>query len=876
MIDLLERDDALEQLSHFLSTARSGHGRTVLISGEAGIGKTALVEHFAHQQSRAAGYLWGACEALFTPCPLGPLYDIATQVGGRLAQLLRSTPEQAILFHAVLAELQQRPSPTIVVFEDVHWADEATFDLIKFLGRRITSLPVLFLITYRDSELKADHPLRSAIGDLPGKAVARLQLAPLSEQAVISLAKRAQRSVAGLYDTTRGNPFFVSEVLASETEGVPLSVCDAVLARITRFSVEARMVLELASVVPTHTEHWLLEAILGSAWQAVEECVTSGLLDLSPTTVVFRHELARQAIESTLSPLRKQALHRQILQSLLSREADTSLTARLAHHATATHDGALVLRYASQAARQASAQGAHRQAAEHYRNILKYANLLEAADHQELHAAFLDGLAHECSLTGQTEEAFQAHLAALDLWRRLDRPAQIGHTLSCLSEHCWHLGLGRDSYRYALEAVEFLEGLPLSRELGQAYANLSGLYMMSSDSTQAMVWGQRAMNVAQQFYDVQTECHALVNIGSVTFYSGDEKGQVTLEQSLQLAREQGFEKVAALAYMNLVDNLIRSRIYAQAESYLQEGLSYCIEHNLDAFGLALRAMRARAYFDRGDWVRAEEDVTAILSIQGISVTNRIAALLILSLLRLRRGDPGAQQTLDELRDLAAATGEIQYMAPVAAARAEWWWLQGQHEQCTAEAAEGFRMALPCERPWHLGEVAIWLWRGGEMLKVPEGALAQPFALQIAGDWRGAAALWEQIGCPYEQALALSDGDVTAQVEALMLLERLGARPMVALMRRQLRRQGVVNVPRGPRPSTSANEAGLTSRQREVLQLMARGLSNAEIASRLFTSLKTTEHHVSAVLAKLGVHSRMHAIQMIQPELIVHQDQSAVP
>jgi DNA-binding CsgD family transcriptional regulator len=234
--------------------------------------------------------------------------------------------------------------------------------------------------------------------------------------------------------------------------------------------------------------------------------------------------------------------------------------------------------------------------------------------------------------------------------------------------------------------------------------------------------------------------------------------------------------------------------------------------------------------------------------------------VVLGLLRLRRGDPGAQAVLDEARELAATIGGMQNMTPVAAARAEWRWLQSKPEQCVTEATEGFQVALPCQHPWYLGEVAIWLWHGGRMPEVPEGAIAPPFALQIAGDWRGAAELWEQIGCPYEQALALADGDAEAMREALALFERLGAQPAVAMVRRRLRQQGIAGIPRGPRPSTRTNQAGLTIRQLEVLQLMAEGLPNAEIASRLFTSLKTVEHHVSAVLTKLGVHSRAQAIR----------------
>src|SRR5713101_378577 len=298
-MDLLERDHCFEQLSVFFRTATTGNGRTVLVSGEAGIGKSALVEQFVSQQCRAARQLWGACEALFTPRPLGPLYDIAAQARGSLSTLMSRDTPRPMLFSAFLDELQKSAIPSVGVFEDVHWADEATLDLIKFLGRRILSLAALFIVTYRDDELSRDHPLWSVIGDLPGKAVARLRLTPLSEQAVTYLAHQAHRSAEQLYAITGGNPFFVTEVLASETSGTPLTVRDAVLARVARLSPAARPLLELASVVPTRSERWLLEAVLGAAAPALEDCLTSGMLTLDQTTVAFRHEIARRAVEST-------------------------------------------------------------------------------------------------------------------------------------------------------------------------------------------------------------------------------------------------------------------------------------------------------------------------------------------------------------------------------------------------------------------------------------------------------------------------------------------------------------------------------------------------------------------------------------------------
>jgi DNA-binding CsgD family transcriptional regulator/tetratricopeptide (TPR) repeat protein len=852
---LLERDHDLDQLAQLLRTAATCQGRIVLISGEAGIGKTALVEQFVNQSCGEAKQLWGACEALFTPRPLGPLYDIAMQAQGSLASLMDRETDRPRVFSAFLEELQKRPLPTVVVFEDVHWADEATLDLIKFLGRRILHLPVLFLVTYRDTELSPDHPLRLVIGDLPGKAVARLSLTPLSEQAVTLLAQQADRPAEGLYSVTGGNPFFVTEVLASDIPGVPLMVRDAVVARIARLSAQARSLLELASVVPSRTEHWLLSAALGSIEEALEECLASGMLELSHTTVAFRHELARQAVESTLSPLRQQSLHTQVLQAFLTHSQDTSQAARLVHHALGAHDGALVARYAPLAAQQAAAQGAHREAAAQYATALHYADQFPP----ERQAALLEGRAYECYLTSQLQEAALARQRALRIWQELGRVDQIGHTLRWLSRIHWVLGQSSIAQQYAAEAVDLLETLPPGPDLAMAYSSRAQLFTLATKTDEALRWGTRAIELAESLGDNETLAHAFNNMGTALLDTQDERGYAYLERSLHLAIEGGWEEHISRAYLNLACGAVDNRNYSLANPYLQKGLAYCTEHDLDSSGLYLRSRLARSLFEQGRWDEAAEEAIRVLTHSRLSPVAKIPALAVLGWIRVRRGDLDSMTILNEARELALPTGELKPITPVAAARAEAAWLAGKLDQCLAEAQVGYDLASTHRDAWKLGELSAWMWRAGGLAQVPK-QIAKPFALQIAGDWQAAAALWEQLGCPYEQALALAEGNAEAMRDALALFERLGAQPAVARTRRRLRQQGIAGIRRGARPSTRANQAGLTNRQLEVLHLMAHGFSNAEIATRLFTSPKTVEHHVSAVLAKLGAHSRVQAIR----------------
>src|SRR4029453_15160748 len=247
---LLERESALETLGGWFAEARAGGGRLVVVSGEAGVGKTALVSEFAVRHRPAARVLWGVCDPLTTPRPLGPLADVAPAVGGRLDQLLRDEAPRQVLFGALLDRLRDSRVATILVIEDVHWADEATLDLLRFLARRLGASPVLLVVTFRDDELGPQHPVRLLAGDLASSApVRRVRLAPLSRQAVAVLAGPHGLDPGALYERTGGNPFFVTEVLAAGDEAIPATVADAVLARAARLSPPARQVLDAAAVV---------------------------------------------------------------------------------------------------------------------------------------------------------------------------------------------------------------------------------------------------------------------------------------------------------------------------------------------------------------------------------------------------------------------------------------------------------------------------------------------------------------------------------------------------------------------------------------------------------------------------------------------------
>jgi len=597
----------------------------------------------------------------------------------------------------------------------------------------------------------------------------------------------------------------------------------------------------------------------------LEECFSAGMLRGDADVVAFRHELARRAIEDSLAEPRRREIHTLVLKALLKRGQE-ALLARIVHHAAEAGDGAVVLEFAPLAAKQAAALNAHRESAAHYQTALRYADELAP----EERATLLECRSYECYLTNQGEEAVRARREALEIWRQVGDRARQGNNLRWMSRLGWWVGRKAEADSYATEAVAVLENLPPGPELAMAYSNLSQLHMLADEHQQAVLWGTRAIALAQDLGATETLVHALNNVGTAELLSQDEQGRIKLEESLRLSLANSFQEHAARAFTNLASAAIRYRNYHLALRYLDEGIAYTSEHDMDSLTDYMRVEQARVHFEQGDWDSASDEVEFVLKHYGVLAITRIPALAVLGHLRVRRGDPDAARLLAEAHELAMHTQELQRIAPVASALAESAWLKGDLELLLDQARFALKLARGHDDPWLQGEFAFWIWRAGGIIETSEN-IAAPYALQMSGDWRAAAQAWKEIGCPYEEAMALADGDEPSQRAALEILERLGAGRAAEKLRQTLRATGVRGIPRGPRPSTKENPVGLTSRQMEVLVLMADGLANAEIADRLFISPKTVDHHVSAILAKLEARTRSEAVSVAFQSGLIHQD-----
>jgi len=580
--------------------------------------------------------------------------------------------------------------------------------------------------------------------------------------------------------------------------------------------------------------------------------------------LAFRHELARRATEDSLAIPRRQSLHALILKALLNRKSE-ALLARIVHHAAQAGDEAAVLQYAPVAARQAAALNAHRESASHYQTALRYASVLPPEERAEL----IESRSYELHLTDQNEQALEARRDALEIWTKLGDKRRQGDNLRWMSRHAWFLSHKEQAEKYGLAAVTILETLAPSPELAMAYSNRSQLHMLADEGQEAVLWGSRAIELAEKLGATETLVHALNNVGSAELLMRNEQGRIKLEESLRLALANDLQDYVARALTNLGSIHVRARDYPLAMRYIDDLVAYSIERGLEARTIYIIGWRARAYFEQGDWSKAAEDAAFVLGQYRLSAITKIPALAVLAHVRIRRGDPNVQPLLTEGLDLAMKTGEPQRIAPVASARAEFAWLKGDVEQTGNEAQAVLAMPRADVDPWLYGEFAFWLWRAGGAPQTNE-RIAAPYALHMSGDWRAAANAWKEIGCPYEEAVALADGDEDAKREALEIFERLGAGPAAEKLRQTLRATGARGIPRGPRPSTKENPSGLTNRQLEVLTLMADGLGNAEIGDRLFISAKTVDHHVSAILSKLEVRTRGEAVAVASQAGLINQ------
>ena len=857
-MELFERESFLALLDERFREVSSGEGHCFFVTGEAGIGKTTLVKEFLKQVERISIQYTGSCDLLFTPRPLAPLYDIALQIKGDLLQQLSSISSRSDLFLRFTSELVQQSKPVIVVFEDVHWADEATLDFVKFFARRINQTRCLFILTWRDDEIVGQHPLRNVLGHLVPGTFTRVLLEPLSITAVQQMAEKRGYNGEDVYSISGGNPFYVNEILAHYSPGIPDNIKDSILAIYNDLSDDTKETWQLLSVISEGLEYKRFTAINDYYVDTISNCMAKKILIVKNDKLLFKHELYRRTIEESLSPFRRIDLNKKVLTFFLNAFEEYGEIERIVHYAKNASQNELVVQYAPLAARQAASVGAHIEASKLYLSAIEY----YPGKDKNLLVEFYESYAYECYLTNQIKEAIFYQSRALAIRKEKDDPEKLGDCLRFLSRLSWFDGNRKEAERFAMQAIDVLDNQPASRAKAMAYTNMSFLKMQSDETDECIRWSEKAIVLANELNDEEILAFALNSKGSTIMLNRQtmQEGIALLQQSLAIALKNGYHEHVARAYTALGSNAVTMREYPMAAKYLDTGINYCEENDLDSLRLYMLSWKARMNLETGNWKEAGSIAENLVKTVNILSIIKVGALTVSSILKMRKGDPDPDilPCLLEAKEKAFETMELHRILPVATAFLEYEWITGTRCIDTAEINMAIDMIRRTKKDFSRSKYYYWLSKAREEY-LPFGEKNKDNELGISVATDQDAKYWEKTGCPYEQALALFEGNDDDKRKAIAMVNDLGADAVYEKLKQEMRSSGIKSIPRGVRKTTRENPSLLTDRELDVLALLKEGMQNKEIAARLYISAKTVDHHISSILLKLDINSRSKAV-----------------
>jgi DNA-binding CsgD family transcriptional regulator/tetratricopeptide (TPR) repeat protein len=856
---LFERESVLAELQGLLSAFSNGQGRVIAVSGEAGVGKTSVLRTFAKSVPDTFLVLQGCCEDLMASRPLGPLFDMAGRLDPELLNFLAEGRDHAYVINHMLMAIQRSRMPVVMIIEDIHWADDATLDLVKFLGRRTASLPLLLLVSHRDDELGRKYAIGRALGSIAPQDLRRISLLPLSAAAVSEMARARGRDGGEIHSITNGNPFFVTEILANGAGAtIPGSVRDAVWARIERCPIEQRVVLEALSIVPGGGHRDLIHHLVTTPQaEQLDQLIDAGIFVLDGQIIRFRHELARQSTFLLLTESRKRSLHR-AAGDWLAKHVDAQTLSTLAqriHHASAAGDGAVVVKLAPDVARRAAHLGAHRQAAQFLALALAYVDQLPPDEAAQV----FESWSYESGLAEQIDDrVIDARHKAIALWRQVGRIEKIGLNYRWLSRLHWYRGEADEAKRYAEMAIEILESTSPGPELAWSYSVRSQWAMLNDQFDDAISWGEQAIGLADRFGETEIRVHALNNIGTSLLLSNDSvRGRALMDESLQLALKHQFHEQAARVYTNMAEYALAVRDLDLAQHYLDDGIAFDTEHDLGSWLHYLRGCNARYLMLRGELEAAEALARDVLEVPDQTRVMQLPATSVLAQVSSRLGRPSAEQELQAVLEIALATKEPQRIAPIRIALAERAWISGDMEGARSHVEAAFS-ANHAVHPWDVGELCSWAFRTGQPIVPLPDNVPDPVLQECSGNTQAAADAYGRMGMPFEQAVVLSTIGSGGNYRTLDEINII-----ISSLRNRLKDD--TRFHRTQYTAARHHPAGLTFKEQQVLRLLNEGASNALIASKLNRSIRTVEHHVAAVLAKLGINNRQAVVARVSEE-----------
>ena len=967
------------RLAEAYDRAAAGTPTVMVVGGEAGVGKSRLVgELVAGSRAAGATVLTGGCVELGGEgLPFAPIVEALRMLARGLdgpglavavpeparTELARLLPElglppaggpeppwldlgsaQGRLFELLLGLFERLADhqPTILVVEDLHWADRSTRDLLAFLVRNLRHGRLLLLLTYRSDELHRRHPLRPLLAVLErDRRVERLELGRFDRgevaaqlTGILGVAPRI-RLVDRIHARSGGNAFFVEELAAAARgapapgglEGeLPPSLRDTLLARIELLPEPTQQVLRVAAAAGGRVEHELLAEVAAlpepELLAGLREAVSAQVLlvDADHGTYGFRHALVKEAVYGELLPGERTRLHDRFAVALQRASAgpqrvDPALAAELAWHWYAAHDLERALPAAVEAGLAAERSYAFAEAQRHFERALELWERVPAAPTGLDRVELLGRAAEAAANAGVTDRAISLVRGALAEVDPEQDPLRAGLLTQRLAHHLRTAGRPGAFEAYQ-EAVRLVPPSPPTAERASVLAGLGQALMLRASFAEARAVCEEAIAAARAAGARAVESHAKATLGVAVFWLGDRAaGLAILREARRLAGVAGTAEDEVRACINLSSELDDFGGLEEAVTTAMEGLEVARAAGLQrTVGMFLAANAANALYQLGRWDEAERLTAPAVELGAAEDVNAVTLLGIRALLEAGRGD--FQAALDHVHAARRLVGDLfvamQYPVGLFWIEGEVAAWQGRHAEASRAVADGLG-AVRTARDEMLANnlLAVGLRVEGDrvelagprndaatvaearlaaaaLLERARAAAAEPPApaplavlatceaewtrVQGASDparWRAAVAAWDEAGHPHRAAYARwraaaallarrGDRELALALlrEADAVAAGLGAAPLRREVERLARLGRIELAPAGPaRPDAGV---GLTARELEVLRLVAEGRSNRQVADALFISVKTASVHVSNILAKLGVASRVEA------------------
>ncbi|HEX6360484.1 helix-turn-helix transcriptional regulator [Actinophytocola sp.] len=870
------------ELAALRAAASARDVRLVLIDGDAGVGKTRLVNAFTARIG--ATVLSGGCLQLEADIPFAPFVEALPHVFTGMAD-----GDRAAEYRRFADAVRAAGERVVLVVEDVHWADAATRDLLLYLHRALANTAVLMVVTSRTDEVPAHHPVATLLAELArSRHTQRLSLAPLDRDGVAALATAVlgTRPPADLVDTlvarAEGNPFYTEELLAAG-DTVPSTVREIIVTRLARLPEPAQRLARLASVVGRTVPHDLLAALAPDEDldRTVRSLIDHGhLVIVEPDSYAFRHALIHEALYRELLPGERRQAHAAVARCLAERpELAMSPAAELAHHWDAAGEAAPALAAAVRAAAVATEGLAPAAAHAHYERALRrWPDVPDPAAVAGLgHDTLLEQAAEAASLAGHNQRAVELTQQRLAELRDPERVANAYEQLSYQARSVGNWELARHA---AAEAVRLLPVGSAARPTLESWRMM--LDMLGARHLDAVRHATRLLPGAEGV--ARNRALTVLGAGNVMLGHVDE-GVTYLEQHRAFAWQSRVPRFIGVGYVNASEGLIWADRHEQALAIAREGRTRAGELGFDIYLLPLVGNVVRALTELGRWDEAL-DTTSDPDDPAADPFNWIFVDLPRAEILVRRGElTEAAELLKRIGTVLDGQGDAQYGSELAHLRARLAAAEGRSADARVAVREGLDLALPAQDMWLVARlVATGVALTDDPAEADElvaagrahresltGAIPLPrtlraVALAEAERSRDPAAWAAVDGGPdrylsayarFREAEALLSAKRSRAHAAELLgfaaatAQELGAAPLAALVSSVSERARL-------KPAGTPSVLGLTAREAEILALVGQGRTNAEIAAELFISTKTASVHVSNILRKLGVKSRIQA------------------